>query len=99
MVNTFIITGNTWSSRDVLKHLGGRWVPHLHAWLLPDYERDSVQHLRDQMGFEVHLVTLPIDLPISSKAGADALARAATSPTHSPTPHASHAQAAGNPVR
>lgn len=85
MVSTFIITGNTWASRDTLKHLGGRWVPHLNAWLLPEHERESVAQLRDQMGFTVRLIALPIDLPSSCKAAAQARARAAASPVPSPT--------------
>ena len=38
MVNTFIITGNTWSCREALKLIDGRWVPHLNAWLVPETE-------------------------------------------------------------
>jgi hypothetical protein len=63
MVKTFIITGDTWSSRTDLKNLGGHWVSHLNAWLVPDTEQASVLELRDQIGFDVQLVTLPIDLP------------------------------------
>jgi hypothetical protein len=85
MVSTFIITGSTWTARDTLKNLGGRWVPHLNAWLLPDYERESVGRLRDQMGLDVRLIVLPIDLPGSSKAASEARARAASSPAPSPT--------------
>ena len=63
MVKTFIITGDTWSSRSDLKHMGGSWVPHLNAWLVPDAEQDSVALLHNQIGFDVQLVTLPIHLP------------------------------------
>ena len=63
MVKTFIITGDTWSSREDLKNLGGRWVPHLNAWLVSDAEHESVARLQHQIGFDVRLVTLPIDIP------------------------------------
>lgn len=62
MVKTFIITGNTWSSRNDLKNLGGRWVPHLNAWLVPDTEHESVARLRTETGFNVRLVALPIEI-------------------------------------
>jgi len=35
MTETFIITGDTYSSRQELKAIAGRWVPHLKAWLVP----------------------------------------------------------------
>jgi hypothetical protein len=84
MVNTFIITGNTWSCREALKLIDGRWVPHLNAWLVPEGEDDSVRRLRDRANLNVRLIALPIDLPGSSKAAAAARARAARSGTPSP---------------
>ncbi len=63
MVHTFIITGSTWGSRQDLKSLGGCWVPHLNAWLVPAIERESVRRLRRAIGFDVHLVRLPISVP------------------------------------
>ena len=83
MVNTFIITGNTWSCREALKLIDGRWVPHLNAWLVPETEDQSVRHLRDQADLNVRLIALPIDLPGSCKAAAKARARAAASPAPS----------------
>jgi hypothetical protein len=85
MVRTFIITGNTWSSRADLRKLGGSWVPHLAAWLLPDYEQDSLSRLRQDADLDVRLVTLPIDLPYSSRAAYQARAASAVSPTPSPS--------------
>jgi len=66
MVKTFIITGDTYCCRQNLHELGGRWVPHLHAWLVPGTEHESVVRLRKQIGFDVRLVTLPVDLPYTT---------------------------------
>jgi hypothetical protein len=63
MVRTFIITGDTWSSREDLKRLGGRWVPHLNAWLLPEHQAEPVRQLAEVIGFDVRLVALQIDIP------------------------------------
>jgi len=84
MVNTFIITGNTWSCHEALKNLDGRWVPHLNAWLVPAGEDAPVRRLREQADLNVRLIALPIDLPGSSKAAAAVRARAAASRTPSP---------------
>ena len=59
MVRTFIITGDTWSSREDLKNLGGRWVPHLNAWLVPEDQCNAVEELHSIIGFSVLLVSLP----------------------------------------
>jgi ABC-type thiamine transport system ATPase subunit len=67
MVKTFIITGDTWSSRGDLKNLGGSWVPHLRAWLVPDTQRDSVVRLRNRIGLDAKLVTLPIELSYTAR--------------------------------
>jgi hypothetical protein len=45
MTNTLVITGDTFSSRQELKAMGGRWVPHLKAWLLPEDQRYAVAQL------------------------------------------------------
>ena len=63
MIRTFIITGDTWSSRSDLKTMGGCWVPHLNAWLVSDAEQESVAYLQSRIGFNVQLVTLPIHIP------------------------------------
>jgi len=84
MVNTFVITGDTWSCREALKLIDGRWVPHLNAWLVPPYEDESVRHLRDQAQLNVRLIALPIDMPGSCRAAAKARARAAASSIPSP---------------
>ena len=63
MVHTFITTVSTWGSREDLKSLGGCWVPHLNAWLVAATERESVRRLRRVIGFDVHLVRLPIGVP------------------------------------
>jgi hypothetical protein len=62
MVETFIITGDTWGSREEFKKLDGRWVPHLHAWFVPTAHRTSVARLSQVMGYDVQRVTLPIDV-------------------------------------
>ena len=67
MVKTFIITGDTWSSRGELKNLGGSWVPHLRAWLVPDTEHESVASLRNRIGLDARLVALPIELPYMAR--------------------------------
>jgi len=87
MVRTFIITGDTWSSREDLKSLGGRWVPHLNAWLAPETEQEAVAQLRQIIGFDVHLVTLPIEIPYTAQ---KRLARTrAAAPSRIPSPTAS----------
>jgi len=87
MVCTFIITGDTWSSREDLRNLGGRWVPHLNAWLVPETERESVRRLRQAIGFDVRLVTLPIELPYAVR---ERLRRSqAATPSRIPSPAAS----------
>ena len=87
MVRTFIITGDTWSSREDLKSLGGRWVPHLNAWLAPETEQEAVAQLRQIIGFDVHLVTLPIEIPYTAQ---KRLARTrAAAPSRIPSPPAS----------
>lgn len=87
MVKTFIITGDTWSCRDDLKSLGGSWVPHVNAWLVPDTEHQSLARLRDQLCIDIQLVALPIDIPFMAQRRL-ALSRA-TSASRIPSPTAS----------
>jgi hypothetical protein len=84
MVQTFIITGDTWSCREALKLIDGRWVPHLNAWLVPASEDDTVRRLRDRADLDVRLIALPINLPGSSNAATRARAKAAVSSLPSP---------------
>lgn len=87
MVKTFIITGDTWSSREDLKSLGGRWVPHLNAWLVPDTEHQSVARLRREIEFDVQLVSLPVHIPFHARQRLEQNRRTASS--HLPSPAAS----------
>ena len=59
MTNTLVITGDTFSSRQELKAMGGRWVPHLKAWLLPEDQRYAVAQLQAIIGFSVSLASIP----------------------------------------
>ena len=59
MTNTLVITGDTFGSREELKAMGGRWVPHLKAWLVPEDQRYAVASLQATIGFSVSLVSFP----------------------------------------
>ena len=59
MTNTFIITGDTYTSREELKALGGSWVPHLKAWLVPEYHANAVRRLQKRLWCSVSLVDVP----------------------------------------
>jgi len=39
------ITGNTFSVKDELKALGGRWNPEQKAWMVPDDKADQARAL------------------------------------------------------
>jgi hypothetical protein len=63
MITTLVITGSTYSCRSELSAMGGRWVPHLDAWLVPDDQRDSAEYLCGVMGLTMSTLSVPWNLP------------------------------------
>ena len=57
MTNVFLITGDTFTSREEFIAMGGRWMPHLCGWFVPEDRRDAVERLRAPIGISVTLVS------------------------------------------
>jgi hypothetical protein len=58
MTRIFFITGDTSSSREELKAMGGPWVPHVRPWFVPEDQHDALERLRALTGFSITLVSL-----------------------------------------
>lgn len=44
-MNMAVITGNTYPVREQLKALGGKWVPTVKGWQVPDAVADEARRL------------------------------------------------------